>query len=625
MFVAIFVCLIYWSGLSGGFFFDDIPNILLAPGIKLQSLTTESIVQAMGAGSAGPTGRPLAVLSFALNYYFSGFNPIAFKATNLAIHLICGWLISVLARQLLSDAYPDAKQPYVSMVAAAVSALWLLHPIQLLPVLHVVQRMTSLSAAFLLAAMVLHIYGRARSGWYSVPSLLLAWGVMFPLSCFSKETGVLFPLFVLAWESIVRRDSRQGYDLIARTYIILSIIALLLVAIYLQSSRSQWLWAGYSQRPFSMLERALTESRVVWFYIQLIVVPRLGEFGLFHDDISISTSLFSPWTTLLAVVGLILLVWAAWWARKRAPLVSFGIAWFLIGHALESTLLPLEIAHEHRNYLPALGLLLVGAACWMRVLAIDGKVRSAWLYAFGGALIYCICLTALRAHQYGEPLLRTQIEVQNHPLSARVQYEAGANLLDLTGGSQQFGLEAENHFREASKLDANFKLGELGLLQLNCRSGSSERSATVEELALRLRTGPFAPGDQSVLYFIKEMQIAGTLCLKRPEVDELFQSAFENKGVSSWVLSFLYSWYADYLWLNAHDLNAARSALSESLRLNPASGSNQLKWAQLLFISGEKPAARVALERLSENETLSQDELKTLAELMVATTPVDQK
>ena len=35
--------------------------------------------------------------------------------------------------------------------------------------------------------------------------------------------------------------------------------------------------------------------------------------------------------------------------------VAFGIAFFLGGHLLESTVLPLELYYEHRNYLPSFG------------------------------------------------------------------------------------------------------------------------------------------------------------------------------------------------------------------------------------------------------------------------------
>ena len=113
--------------------------------------------------------------------------------------------------------------------------------------------------------------------------------------------------------------------------------------IYALLPAGKWLWAGYELRSFTLLERLLTEARVLWFYLGLIVLPRFEAFGLYHDDISLSTGLLMPWTTLPALLGLAGLVGIAWHVRNRAPLLAFGIAWFLIGHSLESTVLPLEI------------------------------------------------------------------------------------------------------------------------------------------------------------------------------------------------------------------------------------------------------------------------------------------
>jgi hypothetical protein len=39
---------------------------------------------------------------------------------------------------------------------------------------------------------------------------------------------------------------------------------------------------------------------------------------------------------------------------RRQPLLSFGILFFLIGHVPESTVLPMELVFEHRNYLPSM-------------------------------------------------------------------------------------------------------------------------------------------------------------------------------------------------------------------------------------------------------------------------------
>lgn len=617
--IAILLAAVYWPGLPGDFFFDDGPNLLMAPGLRLDALTWDALQLAWGSGAAGPLGRPVAMLTFALNYYGQGFDPFAFKLTNLVIHALCGVLIYAVAQQLLKTAsFAGQGNQQASMRAAVVvAAFWLLHPIQLLAVLYVVQRMTSLSALFLLAAFYLHIRGRCGRGWRAPVALAAAWLVLWPLSLFSKETGALFPVFVLAWELLIRWNSTRRLDGFAILFVAVSVVIAGAGVKFLLSPASWWLWGGYTLRDFTLTERVLTEGRVLWFYIGLMLFPRLGAFGLHHDDLAVSTSLLSPWTTSPSLIGLVAVGAAIVLLRKRAPLVAFGLAWFLIGHSLESTVLPLEIAHEHRNYLSLFGLIL--AAVQGVSLAFEAKAQARVFIAVltVAALLGCAGITALRAHQFGEQVRRTQMEAQNHPASARAQYEAGATLLGSTAPTPKTRALARRHFEVANAVDPNFKLAALGLIQLNCHEAHSAGSADVDHLIQRLGHTPFAPGDRTVLYNIKEQMNAGTLCLTRSEVDGLFVAALANSTVSDWVAAILHSWHSDYLWLQQHDLPAARAALARSLKLNPLEDSNRLKWAQLLFISGEREAARDLLLAL-RGVQLSVEERNTRDELLTA-------
>jgi len=616
-FTAALLVAIYWPGLHGGFFFDDGPSILEAGGVQLDTLSLDSIHEALESGSSGPSGRPVAQISFALNYYFSGFNPFAFKATNLAIHLACGLLVFYLVLHMLAAVLPAAKRRNVFIAAGGGAALWLLHPIQLLPVLHVVQRMTSLSAYFLLAAMLFHILGRERGGRAGAMQMVLAWGILWPLSFLSKESGVLFPLFALAWELIVWRGLTGRLDRFARGFLVVAGLAVLATMAYALTS-AQWLWAGYDLRSFSPVERLLTEGRVLWFYLGLILFPRLEDFGLYHDDIVISTGLFTPWTTLPALGGLVGLVWLAWRTRVRAPLVSFGIAWFLIGHALESTILPLEIAHEHRNYLPLFGILLAAAWMLLRALESTGVRKTIGVTLAVAALGNFLLVTALRSDQFGDDGRRTQIEALHHRKSARAQFEAGSYLVSLpesASPSSPIHSFARAHYELASELDPDSKWGWLGLIHLNCQAGLPVEQAWINELTRRLRETPFAPGDKSVIYRLKEMSIAGSICLSRTDMQRLFSSAFSNPTVSPAVLAMLYSWYADYLMLREHNLADAQAALAKSLKLNPVNPSNRLKWAQLILLEGRRDEA-VQLLKALQNARLSSGEKRTTAKLL---------
>lgn len=610
---------VYWSGLGGSFFFDDGPSILHAPGVRMKEISQEALAQAWSSGGAGPTGRPVAQLSFALNHYFSGFEPWAYKLSNLLIHALCGLIVYVLLRELFRSRR-EIVHNNVRWLALAGSALWLLHPLQLLVVLHVVQRMTSLSALFLLLAFWLHILARRSTGRGAIGWIVLAWGLAWPLSILSKETGLLLPLFVLAWELLLRRDQVGQLDTFAKIYAAAVMTALAGGFLFLGLGGAPWLWASYDFRPFDVTQRLLSEARVLWFYVGLILVPRGGAFGLYHDDIPVSTGWLAPWTTLPAVLGWVAVLWLIWYLRRRAPLVSFGLAWFLTGHLLESTILPLELAHEHRNYLPLFGLLLAGAAGLeelTRRATLQLRVMIAMVLF---AVLGCAVLTAMRAHQYGDELRRTLAEVQHHPDSARSRYNLGMILASLPAAAQAGTMAhgmAREHLERATALDPNFKMALLELLSLDCNAGQGVDEASLDELSRRLRSTLFAPGDRNVLYQLKEMAVASRICLGRGQVEGLFRAALANPQAGPGVQAMLYSWLADYFWLRDRDLAAAKTALGQSLALDPGNPSNRLKWAQLLWLGGERQAGRMLLLELRSSR-LTAEERKTLEQLLAA-------
>ena len=602
---------LYFPGLSGGFFFDDQPNLITSTNIQLDSLSFESLLSALSGNRPGISGRPVAQASFALNYLANGLDPFDYKATNLAIHLLCSCLVFLLSCRLLKSC--SGTQTWQELLPAVLlTSAWALHPIQLLPVLHVVQRMTSLSALFLFAALILHIDGRTKK---SVLRLALSWMLFWPLSFCAKETGLLFPLFAFAWESILRTQPPRSADRFARILGATLVVLTISTIIYLTLPPGDWIWAGYEFRSFSPGERLLTEARVVWNYLALIGLPQLKTLALYHDDIPLSTTWFSPWTTLPALIGLTGLASGAILVRKKYPEISFGIIWFLIGHLLESTILPLEIAHEHRNYVPLFGVLLIPA--WLFSKIPPSKRITATVFS-SSFLVYLALVTHLRADQFGEEIRRTQLESQFHRSSARAQYDAGralANLPAATSASTPTFSFAKGHFERALDIDPAAKMPWLALVLLHCNAEQPPSASWVDTFRELLANTSFTPGDQTVIYVLKETAISGALCLSPGEIRAVFDSTLSNPRLSNQMRAFAYSWQADYFWLGEHNLSAAKESLANALKLRPRDPSDSLKWAQLLMIEGRTQEARALLHNL-EKKKLSPNDKKTLRELL---------
>ncbi len=302
---------------------------------------------------SGQFGRPISMLSFSINALLSQ-DIFYWKLSNLVIHLACGLLIYGLTRQLLYFDVPAELTSKSADLSVAVCLLWLLHPLHVSTVLYTVQRMTQLSTLFLLAALLCYLAARRRQ-LGSKPYLGLqaaTWFVLFPLAVFSKENGLLFPIFVLLFESFLIQGNRVSNK---QMFLTLG-IGFAIGALYL--ANADWLFANFTGRNFTMWERLLTESRVVTSYIGMLVIPIQQHMSFVHDDFSLSKGLFEPATTIVSLVAIGTLIGLAFFSRTKQPMFGVGILFFFIGHLMESTVFPLEIMFEHRNYLPSIGIFL---------------------------------------------------------------------------------------------------------------------------------------------------------------------------------------------------------------------------------------------------------------------------
>ena len=463
------VGLVYWPGLSGPWLFDDFSNIRGNDFLRIGTLDWQSLRGAAESRAAGPLGRPVAYVSFALDHYFHGdASPYAYKLVNVVIHGMNALLVAALLGMVLGRLVARQVLParLAAPAALAITALWALHPIQITSVLYVVQRMTSLSATFTLAALLcwlhvrrgfaaeaapkagVHPAGAASAanpspgqGWPAA-GWLLAGSVFWALGLLTKETAALLPLYALLLDRVLYPDSPwwQRWRRIPPA----ARLALLLAGLAAVFGLAAWHYApGYAGRPFTLTERVLTQARVLWFYAGLVALPRIDAFGLHHDDIALSTGLLTPWTTLPALLGLAGLGLLAWRCTDRRPLVGLGIAWFLAGHALESTVVPLEIAHEHRNYLPLLGLLLAAGGT---LLASELPRRLPAALAVAAGVTFA-ATTALRADQWGDEVGMSRYEALHHPGSAQAHSNLAVDLVWRGAYAQ-----ARQHLEKAMEL-----------------------------------------------------------------------------------------------------------------------------------------------------------------------------
>jgi len=435
--IALIICLVYWPGLHGPYVLDDGENLLLNPSVALTDLTRDNIYAALTGNDSGPLKRPIAALSFALNHYFNnGFYPsFAFKTTNLAIHLLNTCFIFLLSLKLLGTPRLSNRLDIHSRQRIAIfsAALWALHPIQLTNILYVVQRMNSLSALFMLAGLLLFTHGRMLLDKANTKGLaVMACGILggSVLGLASKENAALLPLLALTIEYCffgfgAKNGQHRRWLLLFYTLVI--ILPVVAISTYLVFN-PDFILNTYLTRNFSVFERVLTETRVLWFYVGLIMLPASNRLGLFHDDIVLSTGLFTPVTTLFAVIGVLVALGLGLTQARRHPVVSFAILWFLAGNAIESSFLGLELAYEHRNYLPSYGILF--AVTFGLVLTAKNR-RYVGLIALAAAVLTLSFVTWSQANAWGNIENLVEQTVRNHPYSPRANNFAASTSLGV--------------------------------------------------------------------------------------------------------------------------------------------------------------------------------------------------
>ncbi|NIM28555.1 MAG: hypothetical protein GTO67_01165 [Gammaproteobacteria bacterium] len=425
--------LAYVPGLKGVFVFDSVERVVRNDTLRTESMAPRELLGAAYAGQADYPRRGLAYVSLALNYYLAGgrFDPFAFKLTNLVIHLLNGLLVFTLARLVIARwwqlGFPDARPhsaPALAMMACLAAGVWMLHPIQLTSVLYVVQRMTSLSATCVLIGAIAYLIARARLEQGRRYCFALMYGGVVGgtlVGFFFKQNALLLPafvavleLFLFEWRAL-SPGARRGLAAFFVATLVIPLIAGLAILI----SGTESTAGSYAFRDYDMRERLLTQARVLFFYLGLLALPDIRRLGLYHDDIGASAGLLEPWTTLVAVLGwTVMAILVVWGARRRAPW-AFAVVWFLVGHAVESSILPLELVHEHRNYVPAIGVWMAFAFYAGGVWENAKRLRALLLPAIVGFVAALALITHTRAQAWRSPAALMESLARHHPASYR--------------------------------------------------------------------------------------------------------------------------------------------------------------------------------------------------------------
>lgn len=396
--------LLYGNTFSVPWYFDDVNGILEWPGLHNLRLAFFNLLSSRG----------VAKFSFALNYYLGGIDPAGYHLVNTLVHAGSALFL-----------YPILKRIFRGSSLAPIlgTLLFAVHPLQTQAVTYVVQRSTCLAGFFFLLALYLYIKSREEEH----QSSMLALGYMASaviagaMALFTKENSVVLPVVIFLFDRYFMGNHPGGLRQSLRRALPFAVVPILFTAfIYgmtLVSSKGLITLTGtdstmVSLRHLTPLAYFVTQFCVIWTYMRLILAP----YGLALDHAyPVAQKLFTLSHTV-AGTGLLGLLCLAWGLRERAPRISFGIAWFFLTLAVESSFIPLDPLFEHRLYLPLIGFVIVILDLWGRL-----PGRKGALMLMVGVIVAFAVLTWQRNALWNDPVAFQEDNLHQAPNSERVR------------------------------------------------------------------------------------------------------------------------------------------------------------------------------------------------------------
>ena len=280
----------------------------------------------------------------------------------------------------------------------------------------------------------------------------------------SKEIAATLPLMILLIEWMFFKTEKKKL----LVYILVVVILFLALSfMFIEPLLNHTIQAiksgGYANRDYSISERLLTQSRVFMRYISLTLFPYYDRYMLDYGFLP-SRSLISPLSTLFSV-GFVLLTFIAGFIwRKRNAVFAFCIFSFWLGHAIEGSILNLEMIFEQRMYLPSVFLILPLTAAAV-VFLQRSQLKKKYTLIFTCTIILYLGLnTYLRNDIWRDKARFLAHNVKKTPKNYRPIHNLGT----IYAQRQEYDRALENYLKALSlKFHNNYTLFGIGQIYYN--------------------------------------------------------------------------------------------------------------------------------------------------------------
>jgi len=436
---------------------------------------------------------PLVLSSFRVEYMLWGLNPLPYHLVNIGVHAACAILLwQVLQRLRVPGAWLGA-------------ALWALHPVQVETVAWITELKNTQSCLFYLLATLFflkwHTAGGMRIGQRSHREWTYALTLLFAaLAMASKSSTVILPLVLglCAWW-IDRRWHWRNLRSLA-PFLLLTVLA------------SAWtMWTQEIEGGNDPLwirsgpERLVTAGKVVWFYLDKLLIPHPLIF--IYPRWEVDASKAASFLASLAVCAVLFILW--WNRQGRLRSAFFAFAYFLVAllpvlGLVEHFFLRYSFVGDHFQYLASIGPLALAAAGATTAFGfIDKKAPLLKPALFGALLTLLGILTWRQGAMYSDDETLWQTTIRRNPAS----WMAYNNLATILLEKGQVD-EAISHYRKALEIRSVDAMPHYNLGDALLRKGEVNAAISLYYKALEL--APDSPATHINL---------GNVLLKQGQVD----------------------------------------------------------------------------------------------------------
>lgn len=350
--------------------------------------------------------RPLHMLFYMGEYYLFGLHPWPFHLVNLLLNIA-----AIFAAYFLVRALADEK------LALWATLLFAFQPIHVEVVVWIAAVPELLCALCLFTGMWL--YHQARAGIHPTRNHGIATAVFF-VGLFCKETTLVFPALLLAYEFFYRRESLRAICLGSRRFLPYLCALGVYIAVRVRVLGS----FAPSSLNFTPRQAFLSAPVLLCQYILKLLWPvNMNYFYRFTPENTLG------WKFMASVALIGVLVLAMFRMRKSQPLLAFALAWFFITIApvLSISQMGLNVFTERYLYIPSLGFCILAGWAWLRVRERASR-RMALTVAYPAlalVLIFYSVLIVRRIPDWRSELRLYQKTVLQSPDSVTVQSGLG--------------------------------------------------------------------------------------------------------------------------------------------------------------------------------------------------------